>query len=175
MSIDDEIRKALAKLPKCAVLTCVNKADPRWYAKDVNGRVVMICDGHDPGPSPTEVVARVVDRAAQRADKEHVRQVVREALEVVHLGITQGQLDSVADRVAEQLAVRATSCDVHPFSSRMCERGTKGCVVEHASVLSAEERTALERAVITVVEWDEPGERDALRRLLNRLLAGGAP
>ena len=42
-------------LPKCAVLTCTIEADPRWYATDVNGRTVMICDGHNPRPKPDEV------------------------------------------------------------------------------------------------------------------------
>lgn len=27
-------------LPQCAVLTCANTADPRWIARDVNGRAV---------------------------------------------------------------------------------------------------------------------------------------
>lgn len=45
-------------MEKCAVLTCTNTADPRWYACDVNGRAVMICDGHDPMPSVSEVAVR---------------------------------------------------------------------------------------------------------------------
>ena len=48
-------------LPKCAVLTCSNDADPRWYATDVNGRAVMICDGHVPPPRPDEVAVRPPD------------------------------------------------------------------------------------------------------------------
>jgi hypothetical protein len=51
-------------LPKCAVLTCDNDADPRWYAADVNGRAVMICDGHVPPPRPDEVAARPRDLSA---------------------------------------------------------------------------------------------------------------
>lgn len=44
-------------LPQCGVLTCTNEADPRWYAYNLSGRLVMICDGHDPRPTPSEVDA----------------------------------------------------------------------------------------------------------------------
>jgi len=52
------------KLAKCAVLTCPNEADPRWFARDVNDHPVMICDGHVPMPKPAEVAARPLDPAA---------------------------------------------------------------------------------------------------------------
>jgi len=48
-------------LPKCAVLTCTNEADPRFYVWDVNGAAVMICDGHNPMPKVNEVAARPPD------------------------------------------------------------------------------------------------------------------
>lgn len=48
-------------LPECAVLTCSNTADPRWFAYDVNGLLVMICDGHVLLPKPSEVTARLPD------------------------------------------------------------------------------------------------------------------
>ena len=54
-----------SKLPKCAVLTCTNEADPRWYARDANDHPVMICDGHDPMPPPSEVAVRPPDPAAK--------------------------------------------------------------------------------------------------------------
>lgn len=52
-------------LPQCAVLTCPNVADPRWYARDVNNRAVMICDGHDPTPSANEVACCPPDPSVQ--------------------------------------------------------------------------------------------------------------
>jgi hypothetical protein len=51
-------------LPKCAVLTCTNDADPRWYARDVNNRSIMICDGHVPPPRPDEVAVCPPDPSA---------------------------------------------------------------------------------------------------------------
>jgi len=51
-------------LPKCAVLTCPNAADPRWFARDVNGHAVMICDGHDLTPTADEVTVRPPDPSA---------------------------------------------------------------------------------------------------------------
>jgi len=33
-------------LPPCAVKGCPNQADPRWYAHDPDGALVMVCDGH---------------------------------------------------------------------------------------------------------------------------------
>ena len=51
-------------LPECAVLTCTNKADPRWFARDVNDHPVMICDGHVPMPKPSEVAIRPPDPTA---------------------------------------------------------------------------------------------------------------
>jgi hypothetical protein len=42
-------------LPKCAVLACPNTADPRWFARDMSGRAVMICDGHETPLLPGEV------------------------------------------------------------------------------------------------------------------------
>lgn len=54
-----------SKLPKCAVLICPNEADPRWYARDVNNHPVMICDGHDPTPQPSEVAIRLPDPTAK--------------------------------------------------------------------------------------------------------------
>jgi hypothetical protein len=59
-------------LPKCAVLTCTNEADPRWYARDVNGRCVMICDGHEPTPRPTEVAVCPPDPSAQELAEDIV-------------------------------------------------------------------------------------------------------
>jgi len=52
------------KLAKCAVLTCPNEADPRWFARDVNDHPVMICDGHVPMPKPSEVAVRPPDPTA---------------------------------------------------------------------------------------------------------------
>lgn len=54
----------------CAVIDCMNTADPRWYARDINNQSVMICDGHDPHPLPEQVnpriptMAETMDRAA---------------------------------------------------------------------------------------------------------------
>ena len=48
-------------IPQCAVLTCTNVADPRWFARDVNGRAVMICDGHDPTPQANAVASASPD------------------------------------------------------------------------------------------------------------------
>lgn len=53
------------KLPKCAVLTCANEADPRCYARDVNDHPVMICDGHEPMPKSSEVAVRLPDPTAK--------------------------------------------------------------------------------------------------------------
>lgn len=47
--------KTTPTLPKCAVRACPNQADPRWHARDVNDRRVMICDGHEALPKPGEV------------------------------------------------------------------------------------------------------------------------
>lgn len=55
----------MEKLPKCAVLVCLNEADPRWFARDVNGRAVMICDGHDPTPPAAEVCVCPPDPSAK--------------------------------------------------------------------------------------------------------------
>jgi hypothetical protein len=52
-----------SKLPKCAVLACTNEADPHLFARDVNDRLVMICDGHMSMPKPSEVAARSPDPA----------------------------------------------------------------------------------------------------------------
>lgn len=51
-------------IPQCAVLICTNEADPRWFARDVNDQPVMICDGHDPMPKPSEVAIRPPDPTA---------------------------------------------------------------------------------------------------------------
>jgi len=50
-------------LPLCAVIGCTNDADPRWFARDMDGDRAMICDGHDPYPSP-EMVATDRDHAS---------------------------------------------------------------------------------------------------------------
>lgn len=51
----------MRSLPQCAVRTCTHEADPRWFARDVNGRAVMICDGHDPTPPASEVTPAAPD------------------------------------------------------------------------------------------------------------------
>jgi hypothetical protein len=51
-------------LPKCAVLTCPNTADPRRFARDVNDYPVMICDGHNQMPKPSAVARRSPDLTA---------------------------------------------------------------------------------------------------------------
>lgn len=60
-------------LPKCAVLTCENTADPRFYAHDVHGRAVMICDGHEPVPPPSEVAIGAPDPSAHELAERVVR------------------------------------------------------------------------------------------------------
>jgi hypothetical protein len=72
-------------LPKCAVLTCTNEADPRWYATDVNGRAVMICDGHDPRPQPDEVTVCPPDPSAHELAERLVNGFSASREEVVHV------------------------------------------------------------------------------------------
>lgn len=60
--------------PPCAVLACTNTADPRWTARDLNGRGVMICDGHDPFPTAAEVRPRPPDPSALEIAERVVRE-----------------------------------------------------------------------------------------------------
>ena len=53
------------ELPQCAVLPCTNTADPRWFARDVNGYRVMICDGHLLPPQANEVASCPPETSAQ--------------------------------------------------------------------------------------------------------------
>lgn len=73
-------------LPKCAVLTCTNEADPRWFAHGV-----MICDGHDPKPQAKEVSvqppANILEMQAElvrlRAEVARLRELVAKSSESV--------------------------------------------------------------------------------------------
>lgn len=56
-----DVTRAMRHLPQCAVRTCTHEADPRWFARDVNGHAVMICDGHDPTPPADEVTPAAPD------------------------------------------------------------------------------------------------------------------
>jgi hypothetical protein len=68
-------------LPQCAVLSCINTADPRWFARDAKGRAVMICDGHDPMPRADEVAPAAPDPGvhdlAERGAHDLAESVVR--------------------------------------------------------------------------------------------------
>lgn len=40
----------MIQLPLCAAAGCKERADPRWYIHDAQGKVRMACDGHgNPG------------------------------------------------------------------------------------------------------------------------------
>lgn len=105
----------MTNLPKCAVLTCTNEADPRWYAMDVNSRFVMICDGHDPRPKPDEVAVcppspsahelaeRIVSGAsALRMDVEDVaRALLAETARAKVLEAELAELRDLADLVRD--------------------------------------------------------------------------
>jgi hypothetical protein len=39
---------------QCSVCGCLNMADPRWWAHDVSGRSLPICDGHEGTPCVAE-------------------------------------------------------------------------------------------------------------------------
>lgn len=91
-------------LPQCAVLTCTNTADPRWLARDVNGRAVMICDGHEPPPKADEVAPCPPDPSARDL-----------AERVVHNGYsaTFGEVERVAHALlAEVSCTRAQAAEL---------------------------------------------------------------
>lgn len=63
----------MKRLPKCAVLTCLNEADPRWFAHDANGCAVMICDGHESAPRADEVAIDPPDLAERIERNDFLR------------------------------------------------------------------------------------------------------
>ena len=53
-------------LPYCAAPHCVNRADPRWYARCGGcNHLVMICDGHDTPIRTPGCGAQCIERKAQ--------------------------------------------------------------------------------------------------------------
>lgn len=87
--------ETVLELRQCAVLTCTNTADPRWFARDVNGRAVMICDGHLLPPQANEVANGPPDPSAQDL-----------AERVVHNGYapTFGEVERIAQGLLASLA-----------------------------------------------------------------------
>lgn len=53
-------------------------------------------------------------------------------------------------------------CEINPVSSRVCEKGTKGCIIYHDSM------TTEEKKIISQKEWED----DVKRRFLSAKIIG---
>jgi hypothetical protein len=104
--LDIDMRRKL--MTKCAVLTCTNEADPRWFARDVNDRAVAICDGHEPMPRPDEVAVRPPDPSAHDL-----------AARIVCNGYSPTAAE--VERVAHALIVETTRVIVETARVKECE------------------------------------------------------
>jgi hypothetical protein len=101
-------------LPKCAVLTCTNTADPRWYVSDVKGYSVMICDGHAGIPRPEEVAPRPTDLSTKEIAERIVRgdyvnfdeeeRVARELIELSNARAREIVIDAPETAYAHRLS-----------------------------------------------------------------------
>lgn len=100
--------------------------------------------------------------------RDEAMRVAREILDGACCGRSHDQLQLLARALIE--AEQTGPCDESQFSSRCCERGTRGCVVHHdeRATLTAE-RDSL-RAELAAAQ----AERDELRRL-TRTLEGVGP
>ena len=92
-------------LPQCAVLTCTNTADPRWLARDVNGRHVMICDGHLLTPQANEVALCPPDPSAQALAERIVHNRYSPTSDEV-ARLAQALLTALAEHAAELAKLR---------------------------------------------------------------------
>lgn len=117
-------------------------------------------------------------RSALAADKERVRSVVVQAISQAFEAYDHGynanrteMIEHAAHRAAEQLAT-ASACSVGPVSSRACERGTKGCVTQHAAaqvVLNRSEATLAHIALGFYSSDYNDAPHEAIEALRNRL------
>jgi hypothetical protein len=129
----------MTDLPKCAVLTCTNEADPRWYARDANGRGVMICDGHEPTPKPDEVAVCPPDPSALElaerivngfsASRDDVERVARALLtKVVRAKAQEAELAELCD-----LADLVRDADISALPPELLEVQLRWEVARHSA------------------------------------------
>jgi len=107
-------------LPPCAVRTCTNTADPRWLARDVNGRHVMICDGHLLPPQANEVAPGPPDPSAQALAERIVHnRYAPTSAEVARLA--QALLTSLAKHAVELAELRTSALPPEPLAVKAAE------------------------------------------------------
>lgn len=144
-------------LPQCAVLTCTNTADPRYYARDVNDRPVMICDGHDPTPRADEVAVCPPDPPALDLATRIVRngysptpgEVTRLAAALVADQEELSELRDLADLVNDA-DISALPPELLAVKQRwLAERHTKEVAEVEAAI--AETWEPIKRAGVSVV------------------------
>ena len=97
-------------LPQCAVLTCSNTADPRWLARDVNGRHVMICDVHLLPPQADEVALCPPDPSAQALAERIIHYSYAPTFDEV-ARLAQALLTALAKHTAEAAKLDDDACN----------------------------------------------------------------
>lgn len=107
-------------LPQCAVLTCTNTADPRWLARDVNGRHVMICDGHLLPPQANEVTPCPPDPSAQALAERIVHHNYTPTFDEV-ARLAQALLTSLAKHAVELAELRTSALPPEPLAVKAAE------------------------------------------------------